>query len=261
MKPDWFKLAEEDGYPERKISGYLKRKGSGFFRPFLIFLGAVGALFSVLFITPPELGKQPALDGNDFNEILPSTNVGSTNPTITEPLTPEISIGNKPPSSPGVSGLSPGDLIIDNNPGAGKILSKNGDFTGSSVSMQYGTVQVRITVKEGKITDVVALKAPSGSNLRYTNMSVPVLIERVLKSQSASIQGVSGASYTSESFKKSLQYAISLSRASNESGGAMIVPPPTVSLGGLAGGKSSGGEDEDEGREEDEDEGREEDED
>ena len=37
----------------------------------------------------------------------------------------------------------------------------------------------------------------------------------------------------------------------------MIVPPPTVSLGGLAGGKSSGGEDEDECREEDEDEDRE----
>jgi uncharacterized protein with FMN-binding domain len=85
---------------------------------------------------------------------------------------------------------------------------KDGTFTGPSVNVNYGNVQVMITVSNGKITDAVAVKAPKGKNDRYTNMAVPVLKTQTLQAQSANIQGVSGASYTSYGWFKSLQGAL-----------------------------------------------------
>jgi uncharacterized protein with FMN-binding domain len=85
---------------------------------------------------------------------------------------------------------------------------KDGTFTGPSVNVNYGNVQVKITVVNGRITDAVAVKAPSGKNDRYTNMSVPVLKQQTLNAQSANIQGVSGASYTSYGWFTSLQGAL-----------------------------------------------------
>jgi uncharacterized protein with FMN-binding domain len=84
----------------------------------------------------------------------------------------------------------------------------NGTFTGPSVFVNYGNVQVKITVVNGRITDAVAVVAPSGRNDRYTNMAVPILKQQTLKAQSADIQGASGASYTSYGWYTSLQGAL-----------------------------------------------------
>ena len=84
----------------------------------------------------------------------------------------------------------------------------NGTFTGPSVFVNYGNVQVQITVVNGRITDAVAVKAPSGRIDRYTNMAVPILKQQTLKAQSANIQGASGASYTSYGWQTSLQGAL-----------------------------------------------------
>jgi uncharacterized protein with FMN-binding domain len=85
---------------------------------------------------------------------------------------------------------------------------KDGTFTGPSVNVNYGNVQVMITVSNGRITDAVAVKAPKGKNDRYTNMAVPILKQQTLQAQSANIQGASGASYTSYGWFKSLQGAM-----------------------------------------------------
>jgi uncharacterized protein with FMN-binding domain len=86
--------------------------------------------------------------------------------------------------------------------------AKNGTFTGPAVFVNYGTVQVKITVTNGKITDAVAVQAPGGRNDRWTNMAVPILKQQTLNAQSANIQGASGASYTSYGWFKSLQGAL-----------------------------------------------------
>ena len=86
--------------------------------------------------------------------------------------------------------------------------SKNGTFTGPAVFVNYGTVQVKITVQNGKIVDAVAVQAPSGRNDRYTQMAVPILKQQTLAAQSANIKGASGASYTSYGWFKSLQGAL-----------------------------------------------------
>ena len=83
-----------------------------------------------------------------------------------------------------------------------------GSFTGPAVFVNYGTVQVKITVSNGKIVDAVAVQAPSGRNDRYTRMAVPILKQQTLAAQSANIKGASGASYTSYGWYKSLQGAL-----------------------------------------------------
>ena len=86
--------------------------------------------------------------------------------------------------------------------------AKSGTFTGPAVFVNYGTVQVKITVSNGRITDAVAVQAPSGRNDRYTQMAVPILKQQTLAAQSANIKGASGASYTSYGWFKSLQGAL-----------------------------------------------------
>ena len=81
-------------------------------------------------------------------------------------------------------------------------------FIGDVVNTRYGNVQVKIIVENGKIIDAQAVQAPSGNSDRYTQMSVPVLRERTIAAQSANIQGVSGASFTSYGWYTSLASAI-----------------------------------------------------
>ena len=81
-------------------------------------------------------------------------------------------------------------------------------FTGVEVGTRYGPVQVKIVVKNGKIVDAQTVQAPTGSSDRYTQMSVPVLRERTIAAQSANVQGVSGASFTSYGWSQSLASAI-----------------------------------------------------
>ena len=88
------------------------------------------------------------------------------------------------------------------------IKSTSGTFTGPVVNVNYGYVQVEITVSNGKITDARALQAPTGRNDRYTNYALPILKQQTLAAQSTNIQGASGASYTSYGWRKSLQGAM-----------------------------------------------------
>ncbi len=81
-------------------------------------------------------------------------------------------------------------------------------FTGDEVNTRYGIVQVKITVQRGKIVDAQTVQAPTGTSDRYTQMSVPVLRERTIAAQSANVQAVSGASFTSYGWSQSLASAI-----------------------------------------------------
>lgn len=82
-------------------------------------------------------------------------------------------------------------------------------MTGSVVNTQYGPVQVRITVSGGKITKATAVQAPSGGHSgQISDTAVPQLNQQAVAAQSANIDGVSGATYTSGGYKKSLQSAL-----------------------------------------------------
>ena len=84
----------------------------------------------------------------------------------------------------------------------------SGTFVGTNVYVQYGYVQVELTVENGKITDARALQAPNGRSDRFTQYAIPILRQQTLTAQSSKIQGASGASYTSWGWYTSLQAAL-----------------------------------------------------
>ena len=98
-------------------------------------------------------------------------------------------------------------------PAPAKTVAKSagvtGEFTGTAVNVGYGIMQVKIVVDNGKITDAIAVQAPSGRNARWTSMALPILKQQTLAAQSDAISGASGASYTSYGWYKSLQSALS----------------------------------------------------
>ena len=82
--------------------------------------------------------------------------------------------------------------------------------TGTAVDTQYGAAQVRVTVKGGKITDIEALQLQGNDprSQQISSSAEPILKQEALAKQSADIDAVSGASFTSESYKQSLQSAL-----------------------------------------------------
>lgn len=82
------------------------------------------------------------------------------------------------------------------------------DFTGSAVAYKYGTVQVAIRVKDGRVLDAWAVSYPKGESLPYSEMAIPILRSRTVAAQSDQIATVSGASFTSAAWTKSLAAAL-----------------------------------------------------
>jgi uncharacterized protein with FMN-binding domain len=77
-------------------------------------------------------------------------------------------------------------------------------------STPYGPVQVQLVISNGKIVDVRALQLPSAAahSRRVAAMAVPILRTEVLTAQSAQVDSVSGATYTSQGYAESVQYAL-----------------------------------------------------
>ncbi|MFD9489997.1 MULTISPECIES: FMN-binding protein [unclassified Streptomyces] len=90
-----------------------------------------------------------------------------------------------------------------------------GTFTGDPVDTQYGTVQVAVTLAKGKLTAVKVLQAPdqNGRDQQIASYSLPRLTQEAIGAQSAHIDAVSGASYTSQGYIQSLQSALDQARA------------------------------------------------
>ena len=76
--------------------------------------------------------------------------------------------------------------------------------------MPYGVVQVQVTFQNGQITDVATLQAPSDNrhSADISSYATPQLRSEALSAQSAQINTVSGATYTSEAYTQSLQSAL-----------------------------------------------------
>ena len=179
-------------------------------RALLIATGTVGGLGAVLAVTPPQFTSTE-------NSSLAMAGIGApASSATTQSATPDASAVAATPSAK-TSTNSPAKATgttqtpAANTPAATPVQatkSVSGTFTGDSVDVKYGFVQVKITVVNGKITEAQAVQAPSGKNDRWTQMSVPVLRQKTLAAQSANITGVSGASYTSYGWYTSLASAL-----------------------------------------------------
>ncbi|NEA63087.1 FMN-binding protein [Streptomyces sp. SID12488] len=127
--------------------------------------------------------------------------------------------------------------------------AKAATVTGDAVDTQYGPVQVRITVSGGKITKAEAVKAPTGGqSTTISGNAVPKLNQEAVAAGTANIDAISGASYTSAGYKKSLQSALDKVPAAESDKGtgagaasADPKPSPTPSSAAGSGGAAAGG--------------------
>jgi uncharacterized protein with FMN-binding domain len=101
------------------------------------------------------------------------------------------STGSTPPSSPSSS-------------------SSTKTVTSEVVPNQYGNVQLSVTIANGEITNIDALQLPNGDpkSAEINSFAEPILQQSALTAQSASIDAVSGATYTSEGYRTALQSAL-----------------------------------------------------
>ncbi len=182
-------------------------------RAILIATGTVGGLGAVLAITPPTFtstdSSSMALPGAGAGtESTPAVEAQSAAPTEAATSTPTKKATPSKSAAPNNSQTQTPATTPTKATVAPVAKAVSGTFTGDSIDVRYGFVQVKITVENGKITDAQAVQAPSGRNDRWTQMSVPVLRQRTLEAQSANISGVTGASFTSYGWYTSLVSAL-----------------------------------------------------
>lgn len=83
-------------------------------------------------------------------------------------------------------------------------------YDGSTVQTRYGSVQVRVTIQAGKITEITPLQLTDAErkSAQISSRAAPVLRSEVLQAQSANVQTVGGATITSDAYLTSLQAAL-----------------------------------------------------
>ncbi|MDQ6840645.1 MAG: FMN-binding protein [Actinomycetota bacterium] len=165
-------------------------------------LGAVGLLVTAKQLAGPPGAHHLALTTSATSPATPSSSTPSSS-------TPSSSLSSSPPpgASPVPGPVAPATTATT----AGGIRQ----ITGSAEDNPYGTIQVRVTLSGGRVTDVSTLQSPSdrGRSVDIAQQALPLLRQEVLKAQSAQIDVVSGASYDSQGYAQSVQSALDKARA------------------------------------------------
>ncbi len=91
---------------------------------------------------------------------------------------------------------------------------RDGEFAGQPADTQWGAVQVRAIIRGGSLTSVEFLQYPSHRrrSLQISSYALPQLRDEAIRSQSARVDGVSGATLTAEGFQESLAGALGQAR-------------------------------------------------
>jgi uncharacterized protein with FMN-binding domain len=111
---------------------------------------------------------------------------------------------------PGAAGAGPAPTTTA--PGAG---TGPRTVTGNTFSNRYGDVQVAVVLNGNQIVDVKALKMPfdRSRSQDISTQAAPLLHDEVIQAQSAQIDTIGGATYTSQSYAQSLQSALDKAHA------------------------------------------------
>lgn len=126
-------------------------------------------------------------------------------------IDPGSSTTRRPQASaaPGATQAPVGEVPTPTAPTGGNTAPAATTIDGSVVSTRYGPIQVEIVVAGGRVTDVVALQLPTGRRSgQISQFSEPILRQEALTAQKAAIDIVSGATYTSDAYSRSLQSAL-----------------------------------------------------
>lgn len=167
----------------------------------LAFLGTVAGLVALL----------------SFKSHSPTSGVNLALPPAGGSAGSAGSQSSSAPSAGGSSGSGSGGSGAGNSSsqGSSKSSSSSGQagtqsINGTAVETPYGVVQIKLTVNGQKITDVsyVQLTAYDGRSQEINSYAAPILVQETLSAQSANINAVSGATFTSEGYAQSLQSAL-----------------------------------------------------
>jgi uncharacterized protein with FMN-binding domain len=118
-----------------------------------------------------------------------------------------------PTPSPTNPGATPSDTPAATpsaSPSPSAPAAVSGSFTGSDFPNRFGDVVVRVVISNGHITDVQTVQLPSdrARSAYISQVAGPMLRSEVLQAQSASIDIISGATYTSQSYAQSVESAL-----------------------------------------------------
>jgi len=162
-------------------------------RVLLIAGGTVGGLGAVLSITPPQFGSSTA------------TALSKSNPAPAP--APAQTQAAAPASTPAPAATKKSTTKATTAPAPAK---PSGTFVGATQQTRFGPVQVQITLSNGKITSAKALQYPNNDfrSQQISQQAIPYLVQETLAANSANIQGVGGASYTSQGWYDSLVSAL-----------------------------------------------------
>lgn len=122
----------------------------------------------------------------------------------------------KPHTTPAVAGPAASPAPSGSSATSGGTDGSNAPATGTRTSVgdpvqtRYGPVQVGVTLENGRLTDVTAIAYPQENprDQQINAYAIPQLTREALTAQSADIDTVSGATYTSEGYRQSLQSAL-----------------------------------------------------
>ena len=121
--------------------------------------------------------------------------------------------GNAAPSAPNSSqpgSTDPSQTVPSNSPSSGSGY-RNGTYTGAAADAFYGSVQVQVTIANGKLTNIQFLQWPNDRmrSVMINQQALPMLTQEAIQAQSANVNMISGATDSSMGFMQSLQSALS----------------------------------------------------
>jgi uncharacterized protein with FMN-binding domain len=136
--------------------------------------------------------------------VLSATIAGTAGVLAFHPHSPSVATTAASPPAPTATATASATPAGSGSPGGAKTA------TGDAVDTPYGAAQVRVTVSAGKITKIepLALQGNDPRSLMISSSAEPVLQQEALSAQSAAIDAVSGATFTSGSYDQSLQSAL-----------------------------------------------------
>jgi len=111
----------------------------------------------------------------------------------------------------GTTGTSQGTAATGaGSSGSGSTAAGTATVDGAMVQTPYGNVQVRLTLTDGSVTAAEAIAYPDqgGTDVQISNYAIPILSQEAVQAQSAKINMVSGATFTSRGYIQSLQDAL-----------------------------------------------------
>jgi uncharacterized protein with FMN-binding domain len=163
-------------------------------RKYLQITIVLGAFFSLVFIKSLHLSDeeeniQVGTNNNIPKQVQYTPTAQETNPPISLSETSSSSISPTPQP---------------------RGQYKDGTYLGNSEFAYYGNIQIKVVVKNGKINDIVFLDHPKDNRTSnfINSQAMPMLIAEAISAQNANIDIISGASYSSGAFQKSLESAL-----------------------------------------------------